>query len=171
MRAADRLRVRIATDRDVEAVRCLLRETWHDTFDGLLGSGKVTEITNVWHAAAVLKRQIDDPDGRFLLAEQRGRIVGHAHLLPDKADAGLLYLGRLYILPLSQRQGIGTHLLASGLHYFPQARRIWLKVAAGNGRAVAFYRKAGFVVSGEEIAEGLPHLQMTKVIGTPVKST
>jgi hypothetical protein len=31
-------------------------ETWHDTYDPLLGRERVTEITNRWHAVEALAR-------------------------------------------------------------------------------------------------------------------
>ena len=33
--------VRTASSRDIEAVRALLVETWHDTYDAIYGPGKV----------------------------------------------------------------------------------------------------------------------------------
>ena len=72
------LAIRAAEPRDLEAVRALLVETWHDTYDPLLGVDKVTEITNSWHSIDALRPQLALPDCSFLVAEEGGRIVGHA---------------------------------------------------------------------------------------------
>ena len=46
--------IRHAVPQDAEDTRHMLVETWHDTYDSLLGSEKVTEITSQWHAIEVL---------------------------------------------------------------------------------------------------------------------
>jgi len=38
--------VRTVGAHDLEAVRALLMETWHATYDGIYGAAKVTEITD-----------------------------------------------------------------------------------------------------------------------------
>ena len=75
---AEGVLIRPATPDDLPAVRALLVETWHDTYDALLGAERVTEITNSWHSIENLGRQLDVPDTSFLVAEEDGAIVGHA---------------------------------------------------------------------------------------------
>lgn len=54
--------IRHAVLQDAEDTRRVLVETWHDTYDPLLGSEKVTEITDRWHAVDVLTQQIGSSD-------------------------------------------------------------------------------------------------------------
>jgi ribosomal protein S18 acetylase RimI-like enzyme len=120
----------------VPAVRRLLVETWHATYDATLGAGRVTEITNTRHAIPVLHVQIEEPGCCFLIAEQAGAIVGHINTREQPEHT--LYLGRLYVHPTSQRQGIGRCLLRAALGRHPTATRVWLTVAADNAPAIAF---------------------------------
>jgi ribosomal protein S18 acetylase RimI-like enzyme len=138
--------IRPAVEADVPAVRRLLVETWHATSDATLGPDRVTEITNAWHAIPVLCAQIDEPDCSFLIAEQAGEIVGHINTReqPDH----VLYLGRLYVYPTRQRQGIGQRLLYVALARHPSVTRVWLTVAADNAPAIAFYHREGFGIVG-----------------------
>ena len=78
-----------------------------------------------------------------LVAEEDGRIVGHAAFSPvaiGGADAGWLGLGPVSVLPLRQRTGIGTRLVRDGL-----AR---LRADGAGGCVVlgdpAWYRRLGF---------------------------
>ena len=139
--------IRPATEADVPAVRRLLAETWHATYDAILGPDRVTDITNARHAIPVLRTQINEPNCAFLIAELAGAIVGHINTReqPDHA----LYLGRLYVHPVSQRQGIGQRLLDAALTRHPTASRVWLTVAVDNGPAIAFYHRQGFHIVGE----------------------
>ncbi len=47
--------VRTASERDLVAIRALLVETWHATYDAIYGAAKVTEITDEWHSIASLR--------------------------------------------------------------------------------------------------------------------
>jgi ribosomal protein S18 acetylase RimI-like enzyme len=132
---------------DVSAVRRLLVETWHATYDATICSGYVTEITNTWHAIPVLRVQIEEPGCSFLIAEQAGAIVGHINTREQPQHT--LYLGRLYVHLTSQRQGIGRCLLHAAQGRHPTATRVWLTVAADNAPAIAFYHRDGFAVAGE----------------------
>lgn len=47
--------VRTASERDLVAIRALLVETWHATYDAIYGAAKETEITDEWHSIASLR--------------------------------------------------------------------------------------------------------------------
>ena len=46
--------VRTASERDLQAVRDLLVETWHATYDHIYGVERVAAITDDWHSIASL---------------------------------------------------------------------------------------------------------------------
>jgi ribosomal protein S18 acetylase RimI-like enzyme len=154
--------IRPATRDDLGAVRSLLVETWHDTYDPLLGRERVTEITNRWHAVEALARQLDAPDSSFLVAERDREAIAHAHA--QARDPRILVLGRLYVRPAFQRQGIGGRLLAAVTLRHLQASLIRLTVEADNAKGVAFYRRNGFAVTGEVVENGLRGLRMEKAL-------
>ena len=130
--------VRPAAHDDLPAVRDLLVETWHDTYDGLIGAVKVTEITNARHSIEALAPQFALADAWFLIAEEGGRSVGHvfAHARTPPA----LVIARLYVSPEWQRRGIGSRLMGAALAQHPQARVMRLEVEAGNAKGLSFYR-------------------------------
>lgn len=154
------LRIRPATLADIEAVRTLLRETWHQVYDPILGPESVAEIIARWHAPALLAAQIDQPHASFLVACEGERVVAHAfaYLQPSAT----LVVSRLYVSPTHQRRGIGQRLLAAVQARHAGAAKLRLFTAAENPRAVAFYRREGFDVVAEAIEEGARVLFMEK---------
>ena len=126
--------IRPATRDDLGAVRGLLVETWHDTYDPLLGRERVIEITDRWHAVEALARQLDLPDSSFLIAARDREAIGHA--FAQAPHPPVLVLGRLYVRPALQRQGVGGRLLAAVTLCHPQASLIRLMVEAGNAKGV-----------------------------------
>lgn len=147
---------------DLPAVRRVLVETWHDTYDPLLGRNRVTEITDQWHSVGVLAQQLDGSQSSFLLAERAGEIVGHA--FGHARHPPTLFLGRLYVLPQHQRKGVGGALLAALVARHPGLTRIRLTVEVDNAKGVAFYRGQGFTFVGEVTEDALRSWRMERAI-------
>jgi ribosomal protein S18 acetylase RimI-like enzyme len=155
--------IRSAEARDVAAVRKLLVETWHDTYDALIGAARVTEITDSWHSLEALSRQLTMPETSFLVAEQSGAIVGH--LFANAKRAPVLMISRLYVLPGYQRRGIGKLLLDEAIGRCPGCDAIRLEVEADNAKGLSFYRREGFEAVGEKTVEGIRHFDMERRLG------
>ncbi|WP_287229000.1 GNAT family N-acetyltransferase [Mesorhizobium sp.] len=139
--------VRTAGERDLAAVRALLVETWHATYDAIYGAAKVAEITDEWHSIASLKARLTRPNSEFLVADDGNRIRGMAFAAAT-TDARIVMLNQLYVHPACQRQGIGQALLEEVEASFPEARTLRVEVEEANAPAVAFYRSKGFCQPG-----------------------
>jgi hypothetical protein len=57
--------IRKACAADLSAVRELLIETWHATYDAIHGAEEVTEITNRWHAIEILALHLERTGAAF----------------------------------------------------------------------------------------------------------
>jgi len=139
--------VRTAGERDLAAVRALLVETWHATYDAIYGASEVTEITDEWHSIASLRSRLTRPNSEFLVADDGKRIGGMAFAAAT-ADAKIILLNQLYVHPDCQRQGVGQALLDEIEASFPEARTLRVEVEEANGGAIAFYRSKGFLPAG-----------------------
>ncbi len=91
-----------------------------------------------------------------LVAEQEGHLVGYGVLA--RAQPGKSELQTLYVLPQFQRSGAGKKLVDEALKRLPHG--LWLTCWHENDRALNFYRKNGFSVTGEDWfeLEGEKHL-------------
>ena len=139
--------VRTAGERDLEAIRALLVETWHATYDGIYGAEKVTEITNDWHSIASLRRRLTRPNSEFLVADDGKRIGGMSYAEADETGVTVT-LRQLYVLPAFQGRGIGSMLLDEIIESFAEARLLRLEVEEQNEKAIAFYVAQGFARTG-----------------------
>ncbi|MBN8735234.1 MAG: GNAT family N-acetyltransferase [Xanthomonadales bacterium] len=88
-------------------------------------------------------------DGRYIVAEENGALVGHAFLDPMPMHANA-HVFRLTIVahPSHPGHGTGTALLRDLLDWAqhdPRVGKVELKVRAGNLRAQKLYRRMGFV--------------------------
>ncbi|WP_457153305.1 N-acetyltransferase family protein [Mesorhizobium sp. P5_C1] len=147
--------VRTAGERDLAAVRALLVETWHATYDAIYGAAKVTEITDGWHSISSLRSRLTRPNSEFLVADD-GKLIGG---MAFAEGVEVIMLKQLYVLPSLQGRGIGGMLLDEVIESFPEARAIRLEVEEQNIRAIAFYEANGFLRSADvgEHAGALGH--------------
>lgn len=139
--------VRTAGERDLPAVRALLVETWHDTYDAIYGSERVTEITDEWHSLAALKRRLARPNAEFLVADD-GKQLGGVAYAEAEPDGKSVKLRQLYVRPAFQGRGIGGMLLDEIIESFFDATRFILEVEEANAKALGFYGAQGFVQVG-----------------------
>ena len=136
--------VRTAGERDLAAIRALLVETWHATYDAICGVGRVTEITDRWHSVASLRSRLTRPNSEFLVADDGTRLGGVA-FAESSDDGEQVTLRQLYVLPSLQGRGIGGMLLDEVIDSFPEASAISVEVEERNAKAVAFCEANGFV--------------------------
>ncbi len=159
--------LRIARGRpsDLPEVSRLLRETWHDTYDDLLGYETVCKLSRRWHGVKALAPSLADATTLFLVAELNDTLVGHALATPS--DDGVVIVNRLYVLPRVQGKGIGWQLLKRIERAFSGTPALRLEVERDNTRAVRFYKGQGFAIVDERSGclsrdDGIPVLVMEK---------
>ncbi|MFB6096285.1 MAG: N-acetyltransferase family protein [Haloferacaceae archaeon] len=90
-------------------------------------------------------------DGEHVVAVSRGRLVGHAGLLPCGDCAELL----VFVDPRSRGVGVGTRLLRSLLarHDRREAGTVRLSVERDNEAAIALYRTFDFEICSRQRRE------------------
>jgi ribosomal protein S18 acetylase RimI-like enzyme len=160
--------VRSAAASDLPAVRELLVESWHATFDGIYGAEKVNEIIGSWHSLPALKARLESLNGEFVVADDGGGVAGMA-FASAAADGKQVTLHQLYIRPLYQGRGAGTLLLAEIIDCFPDAETLRLEVEPVNEKAVAFYKARGFAEVGRtencgQDQSGIPALILERTL-------
>ncbi len=131
------------TEADIDAVHRVMVETWHDTYNGILSPEVIQFADALWFDPPVLWKSVEDPDvflGKAVLSS--GTVAG-VIILKRYTETGVV-VGRVYVLPAFQRQGIGSMLLREGLRRFPGARVIRLEIEEHNTKAITFYQKQGF---------------------------
>lgn len=163
--------VRTASERDVEALRALLVETFHVTYDPFYGAERVGKMIDAWHSASAIRSRIGKKGGEYLVADN-GKVLGgmgYAGMYPKMAKTAMLY--QLYVSPSCQRQGIGRDIFAELETCFPDAEIMRLEVAVENVAAIRFYESLGFVETDRMVecggpGSGLPAIIMEKRLPT-----
>ena len=103
-----------------------------------------------------LAQELSDPDNIFHLLYFNEQPTGYSKIIfntPHEAieDKNVTKLERLYLLEAFYGKGLGTVLFDFIIDLSKEEKQagIWLQVWTENKRAVAFYKKSGFVVKAE----------------------
>lgn len=134
------------TDTDVEPIVDLARVVWYDTYPAIISREQIEFMLAQRYAPALLRAQLRQPGVWWDQARVGGRLAGFACSLATAA--GEVKLDKIYVDPPQQHVGVGARLIA---HVAARAlaegyTTLTLAVNKRNERAIAAYRKHGFVV-------------------------
>lgn len=121
---------RIVTE-DLDAVRTIAREQLHETY-----------------SEELFRYFFEDHPGCFLVAEEKGRIIGFILSIPQ--DYSMLRIIMLAVKGKWKKRGFGSRLLseAEGYAALRKLHTIVLEVSTENAEAIDFYTNKGFKVTG-----------------------
>ena len=162
--------IRPARPEDAAAIARIRVDSWRDTYAHLLSPEFLAALdpvadTNGWRVT--IERMTEDPSrGTFVVAELDGAVRGFAIACPPRPNEN--DPPRDWQLPLIYQDaelhgtGSGQALLVAAIGDRPT----FLWTAEDNPRAIAFYRRNGFVPDGTRIsdpnAEGLAEIRMVR---------
>lgn len=79
---------------------------------------------------------------RYTVVKTGSKIIGYSHVLREQHSHHVV---EMYILADYQNQQIGRRLLEEAFRWLGSAKPVELEVVTYNTRALAFYKKFGFV--------------------------
>ena len=135
------------TDEEIRGKAFVHWKCWQQTYPGLVSQDYLDKFT------------LEKSEGKafqwrdnILVAKEGERVigfVGYGHHGPEEPDMGEVYA--LYVLPEYHGTGVGRQLMDAALEKLAAYPHICLWAVKGNGRAVRFYEKCGFRLTGEEV--------------------
>ncbi|HEY2856143.1 MAG TPA: GNAT family N-acetyltransferase [Gemmatimonadaceae bacterium] len=152
--------MRVATPADAARLASAAGAFFLDTF----GQANSAEDMEAYLTDSLSEEQVSAelsaPDSRVWLAMgAKGEIAGYVHVRQNAPADGALAsegraveIARLYADRRCHGQGLGAALMEKGIETALDwhADVLWLGVWERNARAIAFYRKQGFEVVGEQ---------------------
>ena len=135
------------TDEEIRGKAFVHWKCWQETYPGLVSQDYLDKFT------------LEKSEGKafqwrdnILVAKEGDRVigfVGYGDHGPEEPDMGEVYA--LYVLPEYHGTGVGRQLMDAALEALAAYPKICLWAVKGNGRAVRFYEKYGFRLTGEEV--------------------
>jgi ribosomal protein S18 acetylase RimI-like enzyme len=143
--------IRVATPADAATLAAISLKTFVDTFAPHNTAADMESYTSVAFGEAKQRSEIETAGTITLLGEENGDTIAYAQIRSTPtAPHGDIEIARFYVDQPHHGRGIAqmlmdaveTHARALG------GTRLWLGVWEHNVRAIAFYRKCGFVQCG-----------------------
>jgi ribosomal protein S18 acetylase RimI-like enzyme len=150
--------IRRADRHDAGPLAVLAEKTFRDAFAAMNTPANMDAFCRGTYGAAIQAEEISRPDMTTLLFEQDGTPVAFAQLRWGEAP-GCVVAGapaeikRFYVDRACHGRGVARGLMQACLDELAAHRSdvAWLGVWERNPRAIAFYRKFGFVEVGEQV--------------------
>jgi len=170
--------IELALPEDAADVRRIQAQTWLDTYpnsdQGVSYEGVLRRVEGV-HGEKIAEKiqqwreriETSGPDHAVFIARDSGRAVG---FVAPGIQEDQPRVGALYVLPEAQGKGVGSQLLQKALDWYGDEQDVYLHVAEYNTKAIEFYHKFGFEITGRRfededgkiIGASIPELEMVK---------
>jgi ribosomal protein S18 acetylase RimI-like enzyme len=150
--------IRNANRSDAASLSRLAERTFRDAFGAANTDGNMDMHCRGSYSETIQAEEIANPNRVTLLAERGGEMLGFAQLRWSKAPSFIQghspgEIQRLYVAANWHGKGVAQALMAACMEAL-KARGsgvVWLGVWERNPRAMAFYRKLGFVECGDHV--------------------
>jgi ribosomal protein S18 acetylase RimI-like enzyme len=150
--------IRRATPSDARRLAALAEETFRETFASMNTVEDMELHCRTSYGEAIQAAEISDPETVTLVCEEDRLLIAYAQLRWGAAPSCVRAenpgeIQRLYVTKAWHGKGLAQALMSSCLEELERrgSDLVWLGVWERNPRAIAFYRKVGFVEVGEHI--------------------
>lgn len=150
--------IRIANRSDAARLAQLAESAFRDAFSAVNTAEDMDLHCRTSYSEALQASEIANPQMATLLSEDDGGLVGYAQLRWGKTPACVVAsspgeIQRIYVAGDWHGKGIAQELMSAALEAMKSrgCDVVWLGVWERNPRAIAFYRKFGFVEVGTQI--------------------
>lgn len=159
---------------DLHPLLTLAESTFRDTFSRDMPANVMDDLMARRFTEARFRADLEDPALGVFVAEIGDDLMGYAvvrpHSAPVSAPEPVWELDRIYVQRAQHGQGAGEALMGASIDFAKAhgALSLWLRALATNARALAFYRRWGFVEAGREDLDlqgtVLPHLLLLRKV-------
>lgn len=137
---------------DIEKLQTIGRQTFLETFSLANTEKNMNSYLSSSFAFDKLKKEIENPDSKFFFAVLNNDVIGYLKVNSGKAqtelgDNNALEIERIYVSKEFLGKKVGQLLYDKALQIAKEknVNYLWLGVWKENHRALAFYKKNGFI--------------------------
>ncbi|MBU8772646.1 GNAT family N-acetyltransferase [Cytobacillus oceanisediminis] len=149
------INIKKCTLEDLSRLQEISYETFNETFKEQNSPENMEAYLEKAFNRKQLKTELSQRSSQFYFVEIDGETAGYLKVNTDEAQTEemgdeALEIERIYIRSPFQKQGLGKYLFNKALEVAMEQnkKRIWLGVWEKNEKAIAFYKKMGFVQTG-----------------------
>ena len=138
---------RMETDEEIRGKAYIHWKSWHETYSGFVSQEYLDKLTyKKCESMAFSWRD------NLIVAMDGNTVIGfvcYGNHGEESTDAGEIFA--LYVLSEYYGTGVGLRLMQAGLKELSTYPEVYLWVLKDNKRAIRFYEKCGFVLTGKSM--------------------
>lgn len=149
------INIKKCTLEDLSRLQEISYETFNETFKEQNSPENMEACLEKAFNRKQLETELSQRSSQFYFVEIDGETAGYLKVNTDEAQTEemgdeALEIERIYIRSPFQKQGLGKYLFNKALEVAMEQnkKKIWLGVWEKNEKAIAFYKKMGFVQTG-----------------------
>lgn len=150
--------IRKVTLNDIDQLQKISRQTFYETFSAANTEENMRRYLEEGFSSQKLITELNDNNSEFYFAVLNNKIIGYLKLnfgqsQTELQDDKALEIERIYVSKEFQGKKVGQILYDKSIQIAKQhkADYVWLGVWEENPRAIAFYKKNGFVEFNKHI--------------------
>jgi ribosomal protein S18 acetylase RimI-like enzyme len=154
----EKITIRRVSSEDLGRLQSISRETFRETFAAMNTEENMRKYLEEGFSTERLRTELMDPHSEFHFAEQDDNVIGYLKLnfgaaQTELQDDSSVEIERIYVSGVFQGKGVGNLLFAKAVARASEmnADHVWLGVWEENEKAIAFYRKNGFVAFDKHV--------------------
>jgi GNAT superfamily N-acetyltransferase len=149
-----------ASPEDSAVILDLADKIWKETFLEYHSQEKVDHLYNIMYGGTTVKDEIASGKFLYYIIKLEGKAAAYASISEYYEKENTWKLNKIYLLPEMQGKGIASYIMNKiyGIVKEAGAKNLLLTVNRSNGRAINFYKKEGFVITGSkdfDMGEGI----------------
>ncbi len=143
------MELRVGTPADAALLARTAEAMFRDAFAATNDAAQMEAYCRDHYSEAIQREELESPDIRVLFIEEGDRVLAYAQL---RVGTPLGEIWRFYVDRTQHGRGLAQRLMDESLTVLRDAgaTAVVLAVWEHNPRAIAFYRKLGFEVVGEQ---------------------
>jgi ribosomal protein S18 acetylase RimI-like enzyme len=148
----ENINIRRVSPGEIGQLQKISRQTFSETFSAVNTEENMNKYLDEGFSVEKLGAELSNSNSEFFFAELGGNIIGYLKLnfgqsQTEFKDDKALEIERIYVLAEYHGRKVGQLLYGKAIEIAKQksAGYVWLGVWEQNQRAIAFYRKNGFV--------------------------
>lgn len=142
----------VKSKKDIDLLTEIADEVWHEYFPCIITEAQIDYMVEKFQSAHAIQSQIDEQHYEYCFICKDGAPIGYIGFV---REAEKMFLSKLYLKKDFRGLGIASKAFeflkqecaVSGLH------AIYLTVNRGNANTIAVYKKTGFHVADERVAD------------------
>jgi RsiW-degrading membrane proteinase PrsW (M82 family)/ribosomal protein S18 acetylase RimI-like enzyme len=137
-----------AYENDIPMIRSLSQKVWPSTYSSIISPEQINYMMDLMYSESALNEQMKS-DHEFILINDARDPIGFASF--SQVEPGVYKLHKIYILQEKQGKGMGRFVIDEIIRAIQYKGGNVLRLNVNrNNKALGFYQKLGFVITGEE---------------------